>query len=124
MAVATTQRQKSEVTMMARRSVIPVAVVAAATCLLASCTVALAPLPKELPVENPDAKSRELHSVFNPHDLGITLAELRVRYPNLREWGDPINVEYRGKTRSVDLSAGCFQSDSTGQCRSPQIEVD
>jgi len=109
---------------MAGRTLRVAAFFAAGVFLLASCSTPVAPLPRELPLSNPDAEGRTLPSVFNPSDLGMTLAELRSRYPTLREWGDPINVEYRGQTRGVDLSAGCFRFGPSGECRQPQIEVD
>lgn len=92
--------------------------------LICSCSSTLAPVPRELPLVNPEAKSRELPSVFNFDILGITLADLKTRYPErLRELNEPTKVEYSGQTRNVDFS-GCFQFDQSGACRNPQISAD
>jgi hypothetical protein len=60
---------------------------------------------------------------LNGDEFGMTLAELKVRHPRLTEIGEPIGVEWRGRTRGVDLS-DCLEFDKGGGCRNPLISAD
>jgi hypothetical protein len=57
---------------------------------------------------------------FNGDEFGMTLSELKVRHPRLTEIGEPIAVEWRGRTHHVDFS-GCLEFDKNGGCRNPVI---
>jgi hypothetical protein len=59
---------------------------------------------------------------FNGDEFGMTLSQLKVRHPRLTEIGEPIGVEWRGRTRNVDFS-GCLEFDKSGGCRNPVIST-
>jgi len=59
---------------------------------------------------------------FNGDEFGLTLAQLKARHPRLTEIGEPVGVEWQGRTRDADFS-GCLEFDKNGGCRNSVISA-